>query len=85
MHNYITIMKSEDPHDRFTVSVRKGYLDWLKRVCLELDTDVSKYARTAIHDRVRADAKAGKLSVELLAEYRGLKTAHSSGRFDDLF
>jgi hypothetical protein len=82
---FTTGMKSEDPHDRFTISVRKGYLNWLKRVCLELDTEVSKYARTAIHDRVRADAKAGKLSAEPLAEYRGLKTAHGSGRFDDLF
>jgi hypothetical protein len=76
-------MKS-DPHDRITFSVRKGYLDWLKRVCLELDTDVSKYARMAIDDRVRADHKAGKLSNELLAELRGLKTAYGSGRFDDL-
>jgi hypothetical protein len=78
-------MKSDDPHDRFTISVRKGYLDWLKRVCLELDTDVSKFARAAIHDRVRADAKAGKLSNELLAEYRGLRNAHGAGHFDDLF
>jgi hypothetical protein len=77
-------MKSDDPHDRITISVRKGYRDWLKRVCLELDTDVSKYARMAVYDRVRADHKAGKLSNELLAELRGLKTAHGSGHFDDL-
>jgi hypothetical protein len=43
----------------------------LKRVCLEPDTDVSKYVRIAIEDRVRADYRRSPLVQQF---YRKVET-----------
>lgn len=74
--------KSEEEHDRFTLSVRKGYRDWLRKVADERNLDVSKLARIAIEEWVKANR--GQLSDEVLKEFEQLRRGHGAGRYSDM-
>lgn len=73
---------NDDPHDRFTLSVRKGYRDWLRKVADERNLDVSKLARIAIEEWVKANRTV--LGDDLLKEFEQLRRGHGAGRYSDL-
>lgn len=72
----------EDQHDRFTLSVRKGYRAYLRMIADELNLDVSKLARLAIEDYIKANRT--KLSEDILKMGEKLRRGHGPGRYDEM-
>lgn len=72
-----------EQHDRFTLSVRQGYLDWLKKAAFELNLDVSKLGRLAIEEYIKSHGH--QLSDEVRKEFDALRRGHGPGQHGDLF
>lgn len=69
----------EAQYDRVTTSLARGYRAWLRKAADELGIDVSKLARFAYEDYIKANAH--RLSDELRKELDRLRRGHGPGRF----
>jgi hypothetical protein len=68
--------KEDYPHERITLSVRKGWRTWLRKAADEMNLDVSKLTRLATEDFVKANGH--KLSDELRKEFDAIRLRHRS-------
>jgi hypothetical protein len=72
----------DDEHDRLTITMRRGYSSFFKRVARELDIKPSELARRSFRDILERLARTNNLSHETKLELEQIRKKYGSG---DLF
>jgi hypothetical protein len=72
----------DEEHDRLTITMRKGFSDFFKRVARELDIRPSELARRAFRDLFERLARNNMLSADTKRELEDIRRRYGSG---DLF
>lgn len=72
--------EDEDPYDRFSLSVRKGYGVWLDRVAKERNQDRSKLVREAVEEWIKSHRL--ELSDNAMKSLERMRRLHGT-QYDD--